>query len=373
MSKTTYVDGNPAEGIPGTIVTADFLNTVNNHHHTGRDIDGEGALAYAADTGEANAYIAALSPALDAYITGMPVCFKVGNANTGASTIDINDLGAKTIKKNGNEELTVGDILAGQIVTVVYDGTNFQIMGVTKFDETKLRLSVRDATRNLVVQNNASNPNHQVDISADEIILQDSDGNPLRITSLSMTADITGSGAGGLDTGSEAISTWYHLWAIARADGTKSVIFSTSATAPTLPTGYTYKAYTGAWYNGTDGHLKAAYQRGTRVVLAELRPEVTGGTATSYTSFAILVPSTARIWHGHVAVYANNGIGCAFVATDGSGLGSAPLTGYDTSDGTAFQVANHCVIQTAQTLYYRIQTSGYATTGANIYTGGWEY
>ncbi|OPY03781.1 MAG: hypothetical protein A4E60_00078 [Syntrophorhabdus sp. PtaB.Bin047] len=343
------------------------MNKVNNHYHTGRDIDGEGALAYAADTGEANAYVLTLSPALDAYIPGMPVCFKVGNANTGASTIDINGLGVKAIKKNGNEDLAVGDILAGQIVTVIYDGTNFQLMAAPRV------LALRDASRGLIVKNNTSNPNHQVDISADEIILQDASGNPMRVLNLSMTADITVSGAGGLDTGSEAASTWYHLWITAKADGTKSVIFSTSATAPTLPTGYTYKAYIGAWYNGTDGHLKAAYQRGTRVVLAELRTEVTGGTATSYTSFAILVPSTARIWHGHVAVYANNGIGCAFVATDGSGLGSAPLTGYDTSDGTAFQVANHCVIQTAQTLYYRIQTSGYATTGVNIYTGGWDY
>jgi hypothetical protein len=239
MSKTTYVDGNPAEGVPGTIVTADFLNKVNNHYHTGRDIDGEGALAYAADTGEADAYVLTLSPALDAYIPGMPVCFKAGNANTGASTIDINGLGVKAMKKNGNEDLVVGDILAGQIVTVIYDGTNFQLMAAPRV------LALRDAARGLVVKNNTSNPNHQVDISADEIILQDASGNPMRVLNLSMTADITVSGAGGLDAGSEAASTWYHLWVIARADGTTSVIFSTSATAPTLPAGYTYKAYAG--------------------------------------------------------------------------------------------------------------------------------
>ena len=363
--KTTFVNGNPAEGIAGTVVTAEFLNALNSHRHTGRDV--EGAIDYAVDTGEANAHAITLAPALDAYIAGMPVFFRAANANTGASTIDINGLGAKAIKKNGNEDLAVGDILAGQIVTVIYDGTAFHLMAAPR------ALPLRDAARGLVVRNNAANPNHQVDISADEIILQDAAGNPMRVLSLNTTADITASGAGGLDTGSEAVSTWYHLWVIARADGAKSVIFSTSATAPTLPAGYTHKAYTGTWYNGADGHLKAAYQKGTRVVLGELRAEVSGGTATSYTSFAILVPSTARIWHGHIAVYANNGIGCAFVATDGGGLGSMPLTGYDTSDGTAFQVANHCVIQTAQTLYYRIQTSGYATTGANVYTGGWEY
>jgi hypothetical protein len=368
MSKTTYVDGNPAEGIPGTIVTADFLNTVNNHHHTGRDIDGEGALAFAADTGEANAYIAALSPALDAYITGMPITFKAGNANTGASTIDINDLGAKTIKKNGNEDLTVGDILAGQIVTVVYDGTNFQIMAASR------TLALRDAARGLVVKNNTSNPNHQVDISADEIILQDAAGNPMRVLDLSMTADITESGPGGLDTGSEAVSTWYHLWVIAKADGTKSVIFSTSATAPTLPSGYTHKAYTGAWYNDADGHFRRAYQRGRYVTWAGFHAAVSLGTESNYTQIAVLVPTTARMWHGHMSGYAANAMAAVSVAGDQTlGLGSNVLVGYNLNTGTAAQSNAYCPILTPQTIYYKIHTSGYGTTACNIYTGGWEY
>lgn len=128
MSKTTFVDGNPSQGIQGTVVTAAFLNAVNNHRHKGQAVDGDGALDYAADTGAANAYVVALSPALDAYITGMPVHFKAANANTGASTININGLGVKTIKKNGSADLIPGDIAAGQIVVVVYDGINFQLV-----------------------------------------------------------------------------------------------------------------------------------------------------------------------------------------------------------------------------------------------------
>lgn len=372
MGKTTYVDGNPAEGVPGTIVTADFLNKVNNHYHTGRDVDGEGALAYAADSGAADAYVVTLSPALDEYITGMPITFKAANANTGASTIDVNELGAKTIKKNGSEDLAVGDILAGQIVTIVYDGTNFQLMAAPRV------LALRDAARGLVVKNNTSNPNYQVDISADEIILQDAAGNPMRVLNLSMTADITVSGAGGLDTGSEAVSTWYHLWVIAKADGTKSVIFSTSATAPTMPTGYTYKAYLGAVYNNDSGNFIKFHQTGNRVIIAQTTA-LSGGTAVNWTEISLvtIVPSTAKEIAGILSTTGT--------ATRNPAMQVAPNTGDTYGWGRrvlACTVANIQItgnfemkLITPQTMYYSYDTelSGGSGGTARVYIVGWTY
>lgn len=70
MPKTNFINGNPAQGIMGTIVTAEFLNAVNNHYHTGLDEDGHGALAYAIDTGCANSYQISLTPELSTLITG---------------------------------------------------------------------------------------------------------------------------------------------------------------------------------------------------------------------------------------------------------------------------------------------------------------
>jgi len=110
------------------VVTADFLNAVNKHHHSGRDVDGEGALPYAADTGSADAYAIVLDPALTALIPGMPIFLKAANTNTGASTINVNGLGAVAIKKNVSTALAAGDIVAGQVVCVTYDGTNFQLV-----------------------------------------------------------------------------------------------------------------------------------------------------------------------------------------------------------------------------------------------------
>lgn len=87
---------------------------------------------YAADSGTANAYVITLSPAPTAYTTGMRISFKAGNANTGASTINVNSLGVKSIKVSNGTSLAdpiANTILAGQVVPLVYDGTYFQIIG----------------------------------------------------------------------------------------------------------------------------------------------------------------------------------------------------------------------------------------------------
>mgnify|MGYP000986709967 CR=1 FL=1 len=82
---------------------------------------------YAADSVGTDSYAITVTPAPTAYTTGMRFIFKAGTANTGACSLNVNSLGAKTIKKNYNTDLETGDILANQIVEVIYDGTNFQI------------------------------------------------------------------------------------------------------------------------------------------------------------------------------------------------------------------------------------------------------
>ena len=104
-----------------------FLNKIFAHRHDGIDQDGSAPLDYAADSGAANAYVVTLSPVLTQYVIGMPIRFKAINANTGAATVNINGLGVTPIKKNVSVALSAGNILAGQIITVIYDGTNFQL------------------------------------------------------------------------------------------------------------------------------------------------------------------------------------------------------------------------------------------------------
>ncbi len=80
------------------------------------------------DTGSANTYVIAPVPPIIAYAKYQTFKFIAKTANTGASTLNVNGLGAKALVKDVNVALTTGDILAGQIITAVYDGTNFQLV-----------------------------------------------------------------------------------------------------------------------------------------------------------------------------------------------------------------------------------------------------
>lgn len=83
---------------------------------------------YGADAGSTDAYAITLNPVPTAYSTGMRLYFKANTVNTGACTLNVNGLGAKSIVKSYNIALEDGDIKANQIVEVIYDGTNFQLV-----------------------------------------------------------------------------------------------------------------------------------------------------------------------------------------------------------------------------------------------------
>ncbi|MGO4125725.1 hypothetical protein AB4Z01_15090 [Inquilinus sp. YAF38] len=72
-------------------------------------------------TGSANAQVLTMSPALPGYFQGMLLTFIAGFANTGATTLNINGLGAIPITKPGGG-LDPGDITANGITVVVYSG-----------------------------------------------------------------------------------------------------------------------------------------------------------------------------------------------------------------------------------------------------------
>lgn len=110
-----------------------IADVTSGHDHDGTDskripLSVTQGQAYAADSAADDSYIVTLTPVPAAYFNGMVINFKATTANTGAATLNVNSLGAKTIKKYQSEDLVTGDILAGQIITVVYDGTNFQLL-----------------------------------------------------------------------------------------------------------------------------------------------------------------------------------------------------------------------------------------------------
>lgn len=108
--------GTPSAG--NKFVTADSLNSsVQNS-----------SLNYGSSAVGSDAYAINPTPAIAAYTAGQVFHVKADVANTGAATLNVSGLGAKDIKKYVNADLATGDIVAGQVFTVVYDGTNFQMV-----------------------------------------------------------------------------------------------------------------------------------------------------------------------------------------------------------------------------------------------------
>lgn len=71
--------------------------------------------------------LTATAPVLmSAYATGQVFHFLAAGTNTGAVTININGIGAKSIKTQEGADLSAGDLTSGLAVQIIYDGTNFQ-------------------------------------------------------------------------------------------------------------------------------------------------------------------------------------------------------------------------------------------------------
>jgi len=64
------------------------------------------------------------------YTDGDTYVIKFTNGNDDDSSININGLGAKNLEKQANIRVTGGDIVSGQELIIIYDGTHFQTLGV---------------------------------------------------------------------------------------------------------------------------------------------------------------------------------------------------------------------------------------------------
>ena len=86
--------------------------------------DGTGVYV-ATVAGTVDAITLGPSPAIGAYAAGQTFRFLAIGANTGAVTLSVSGLTAKALTKNGTTALVAGDVVAGNMIEVSYDGTRF--------------------------------------------------------------------------------------------------------------------------------------------------------------------------------------------------------------------------------------------------------
>lgn len=100
-----------------------------------------------------------------------------------------------------------------------------------------------------------------------------------------------------LDTGARANSTWYHVYAIRKdSDGTGEWLFSLSASAPTMPSGYTYFRRIGSVKTDGSGNIWAFVQDGDFFQWATFVNDVTANNpGTSAVLRTLSVPTGVKV------------------------------------------------------------------------------
>lgn len=215
--------------------------------------------------------------------------------------------------------------------------------------------------------------NTTVAVAADFVTT--TDGTIFLTTALSATLNMATTGANGLDTGSIAQATWYAIFAISKSDGTTAALASTSATAPTMPSGYTCKARIG-WVRtaASSAQMMGTWQFGRRaqyvVGLAQTASSSVLAFATAITSSLVaksvsgVVPSTASEIYLHFK--SDTPVAATGVAANSSwSTSDVPLLA---GGATGQNPSAYGALLLESTNVYAFTTSGTAT----LIVDGWE-
>lgn len=338
-----------------------------------------------ATSGSSTAYAATSNQSFAALTAGIEITCQFDEDCGATVTLNVDSLGAKPLRSAAGVELVAGAIKAGSVHRATYFTSNSgewllhdvnptiiaagQVVTASITDKNVTYAKIQDVANNRLLGNvsgGAAAPqeitigagllvnsttitapafppkgsfsnlsikvasNTTVTVAAD--LVTTTDGTNYLTTALSGTINLgTNGAANALDTGTIAQSTWYSIWAIAKADGTTAGLASTSSSSPTLPTGYTYKARIG-WVRTISGSatLYGTWQLGRRaqyvVGLAQTTTAIlldsgTQGNVITPTwktiSLANYVPTTASEAFGS----ANANTISAIVAPNNTGYG----------------------------------------------------
>ena len=142
------------------------------------------------------------------------------------------------------------------------------------------------------------------------------------------TINCATTGANGLDAGSLANTTWYHVFAIAKTDGTTALLASTSVSAPTQPTGYTLKRRIGSFRTNGSAQIIDFVQDGddfqwVTMVNGDISATNPGTAAVTRT---LTVPTGVRVKANLQVVLGNSGtVGSVAYLSDLSTTDTTPI------------------------------------------------
>ncbi|KPA99320.1 phage tail protein [Pseudomonas asplenii] len=244
------------------------------------------------------------------------------------------------------------------------------------------RVAIAGAYKGLTAS--ASGQSSLVNVAADQLVVgNDASFKVLSALSLSINSAVIG--VNGLDSGALAASNWYSVWVIWSSASGVAGLLSLSATAPTLPSGYTHKARVG-WvrtdatankypfrFSQVGGRVGYIVTAGTNVTAY---PTIASGIASPAVAASIsgVVPPSAsmiKLTGGTTSGQINVSPSAAFSSAvnqylSTSYLTAAPIAGGYNSGGPVTTIHGELLIEGSSVMY-----GSTATTGI-LQCMGWE-
>ncbi len=260
------------------------------------------SLRLCTDTGTQNALVVTNTPPVPAYRAGLTLAVVPANANNGAASIDSDGLGNELIVNEYGNPLVGGEMDAGRLALLIYDGLNFRLIN-------PIYLKLRTGFNKLA--GTAPGGGQTATWTVEQLTALSSENVPATGHSLSLSFNGGSTGVGGMDTGDMPTAGDLSIYAINNpatgAWGTLGCDGSTSNgstyTGTNAPAGYTRSCL--IWCGvTTGGNLPFFAQRDRDVIIYE-NHVLTGGAATAYTSvnLSAAVPAAAISAGGYL--YAN--------------------------------------------------------------------